>query len=131
MDCLSWKTSSISRRVLIVEDNPDSRQTLQLLLELWGHQVRVAEDGLAGIQTALSWRPDVAIVDIGLPIRDGFEVAQEVRKKQKDILLIALTGFGQPENRRKALAAGFNVYMTKPANLEELTQLLADRDDVT
>jgi CheY-like chemotaxis protein len=70
---------SPSHRVLVVEDQPDARESLRLLLEIWGHQVEVAPDGLRGVQVALAWKPEVAIVDIGLPLLDGYEVARRLR----------------------------------------------------
>lgn len=122
---LSSSCQTASRRILIVEDNPDMRETLHMLLRLWGHQVEVAGDGRAGVEKALDWKPEVAIVDIGLPALNGFEVAERVRAGlQENILLIALTGYSQPEMRRRAFAAGFDVHMTKPADLEELARLL-------
>jgi CheY-like chemotaxis protein len=114
------------RRVLVVEDNPDSRETLELLLQGWGHEAQVAADGSEGLAKGLSWKPDVAIVDIGLPLLDGYEVAQRMRAQLgRDIFLIALTGYAQPEDRRRALASGFDVHMTKPADLDELARLVA------
>jgi CheY-like chemotaxis protein len=113
------------RRILIVEDNPDSRNTLRVLLELWGHQVEVAEDGVCGVEKALAWRPNAAVVDIGLPSLNGYELAQEVRAALgSQILLIALTGYSQYHDRRRALEAGFDHFMTKPADLDQLSQLL-------
>src|SRR5215469_16570477 len=85
------------RRVLIVEDHPDARESLRLLLEFWGHQVEVAADGLRGVQVALAWKPEVAIVDIGLPLLDGYEVARQLRAAlDVPIRLIALTGLPLP-----------------------------------
>lgn len=117
------------RRVLLVEDNPDSRDTLRALLEAWGHRVEVAADGAAGLEKALGWRPDVAVVDIGLPLLDGYGVARGVRKVMRDgVFLIALTGFAQPDDRRRAFEAGFNVHMAKPADFDVLAQLLDERE---
>jgi CheY-like chemotaxis protein len=114
-----------SRRVLLVEDNPDSRETLQLLLTLWGYIVEVAADGLAGVRKALAWKPDVAIVDIGLPELSGYEVAQQVRAVlHEQTFLIALTGYSKPDDRRQALEAGFDVHMPKPADFDLLSDLL-------
>ena len=114
-----------SRRVLIVEDSPDNRATLQLLLQSWGHEVEAAGDGLRGVQRALAWRPEVAVVDIGLPLLDGYQVARQIRAALRDdVFLIALTGYGQPENRRRAFEVGFDIHMTKPADLDELSRLL-------
>jgi CheY-like chemotaxis protein len=115
-----------SCRILVVEDNPDSRASLQVLLTLWGYEVEVAADGQTGVHKALAWRPDVAIVDIGLPVLDGYEVARRVRAALRDdIFLIALTAYNQPQDRQCAFAAGFDLHMAKPADLEELSRLLA------
>jgi two-component system, sensor histidine kinase len=114
------------RRVLVVEDNPVGRETLRLLLRLWGCQVEAAEDGVRGVEVGLSWRPDAAVVDIGLPGLDGYEVARRLRAALGDrVRLIALTGYAEFSDRRRALAAGFDVHMTKPADPEELARQLA------
>lgn len=114
-----------SRRVLLVEDNPDSRQTLRMLLEVWGHHVEVAEDGGVGVEKALTLRPEVGVVDIGLPVLDGLQVARRVRAALDDrICLIALTAYSQPEDRRRALEAGFDHFLSKPADLEELARII-------
>jgi CheY-like chemotaxis protein len=116
----------VVRRVLVVEDQADSRETLSLLLRLWGHQVEAVGDGLEAVHRALSWRPDAAVVDIGLPLLDGWEVARRVRSALRgDILLIALTGYNGPEDRRRSEEAGFDVHMSKPAQPEALQDLLA------
>src|SRR5947209_4476112 len=97
--------SSPSHRVLVIEDNPDSRESLRMVLECWGHPVEVAEDGLEGVEKALAWRPQTAIVDIGLPLLDGFGVAEQVRAALREkIYLIALTGYRSRQDRDKALA---------------------------
>jgi two-component system, sensor histidine kinase len=115
-----------SRRILLVEDNPDSRDTLRTILRLWGHQVEVAEDGRTGVQMALAWKPDIGILDIGLPVLDGYQVAERLRAVLKDqIFLIALTGYSQPQDRQRAFTAGFDVHLTKPADLDELARLVA------
>jgi CheY-like chemotaxis protein len=120
-------TLPISRRLLLVEDNPDGRDTLRLVLELSGFEVEVAEDGVAGLRLALSWRPDAAVVDIGLPLLDGYEVARRIRETlDGHIFLVALTGYGRDEDRRRAFQAGFDVHLTKPADLDELARLLGD-----
>jgi two-component system, sensor histidine kinase len=114
------------RRVLVVEDNPDARESLRLLLGCWGHQVEVAADGASGVQKALDWRPDVAIVDIGLPRLDGYEVARRVRAGLSvKVRLIALTAYGSPEDHAWVLASGFDHHLVKPADTEELQRLLA------
>ncbi len=117
--------SSSPRRVLLVEDNPDSRETLQILLTLWGYLVEVAADGLDGVHKALDWHPDVAIIDIGLPLLSGYEVAQQLRAVfHEETFLIALTGYNMPEDRRRALEAGFDVHLPKPADIDLLSSLL-------
>jgi CheY-like chemotaxis protein len=113
-------------RILLVEDNPDGRETMQILLELLGHEVDAAEDGLRGVEKALAWHPEVAIIDIGLPKLDGYQVAQRLRSALgRRIFLIALTGYGRPEDREKVLAAGFDVHLIKPVMFEELCDWLA------
>src|SRR5262249_19974767 len=95
-------------RILLVEDNEDARDALRALLEVSGHRVEVAADGPSGIELARQVRPDVTLVDIGLPGIDGYEVARTLRAERGDALrLVALTGYGQPEDRRRALDAGF------------------------
>jgi CheY-like chemotaxis protein len=119
-------TAPLSRRVLVIEDHGDSRRSLQMLFGLWGHQVEVAEDGVSGVRKALDWQPEVAVVDIGLPLLDGYQVARRVRAALRDkVFLIALTGYSKPEDRRRALDAGFDVHLKKPADLDELSRLLA------
>jgi CheY-like chemotaxis protein len=116
---------ALPRRVLVVEDNPACRDSLCLLLSLSGFQVEQARDGREGVQKALTWRPAAAVVDIGLPVLDGYEVARCLREALNGlIVLIALTGYGQPEDRQRALAAGFDHHLTKPADPENLLRLL-------
>lgn len=107
--------------VLIVEDNPDGRETLRTLLELLGYDVEVAEDGVTGVNRALSMHPDIALVDIGLPGLDGYEVARRVRAGLgRTVRLVAVTAYGQPEDRKAAFAAGFDGHIIKPVDLNEL-----------
>jgi DNA-binding response OmpR family regulator len=113
------------RRVLIVEDNPDGRESLRRLVDIWGFAVDVAEDGLRGVHRALEWEPHAAIVDIGLPVLDGYGVARRVREALGGrVLLIALTAYADAEARRLALDAGFDQHMAKPADLARLESLL-------
>jgi CheY-like chemotaxis protein len=100
---------------------------LRDLLELWGHQVEVAEDGYKALDLAQRRMPDVALVDIGLPGLSGYQVAQQVRTMPGGaaVLLLALTGYSQPEDRRRARAAGFDAHLAKPAVLDELARMLA------
>jgi signal transduction histidine kinase/ActR/RegA family two-component response regulator len=115
-------------QVLVVEDNLDGRESLRDLLELWGHEVELAGTGPEGIEKALALQPDVALIDIGLPGLDGNEVAQRIRTAlgPERIALIAMTGYGQPEDRRRALQAGFDAYLVKPVDPADLKRLLAE-----
>jgi CheY-like chemotaxis protein len=115
-----------SRRVLVVEDNLDSARSLSDLLVIWGHQVRIAYEGPAALETALAFRPDVALVDIGLPGMNGYQLARLIRTQPtlKETLLVALTGYGQEEDRRQAEEAGFDRHFTKPIDLAELQVLV-------
>jgi signal transduction histidine kinase len=117
-----------ARRVLIVEDNPDAQEALTCLLKLWGHEVHVADDGPAGIEAAITWRPEIALIDLGLPTVDGYEVARQIRSAVglAAPLLIALTGYGAPEQRAQALAAGFDLHIVKPVEPERLGALLEE-----
>jgi two-component system, sensor histidine kinase len=116
-----------SRHILVVEDNPDAREMLRVSLELEGHRVEAAEDGLRGVETALLSRPEVALVDIGLPGLNGYEVATRLRAALgRSIALIALTGYGQPEDRERTRRAGFDAHLVKPVDPDTLTRLLAE-----
>ena len=111
-------------RVVIIEDNPDGREMLQLLLEQGGHEVFAAADGKSGIEVIDRVEPDVAIVDIGLPIMNGLEVARQVRSrpKHKELLMVALTGYGQAADQAAALEAGFDQHLVKPLDPEEFVR---------
>jgi signal transduction histidine kinase/ActR/RegA family two-component response regulator len=117
--------TSASRRLLVVEDNPDGREALRTLLKLWGHQVEVASDGAEGVKKALAMRPEVALVDIGLPVLDGYEVARRVRSRLgQSVFLVALTGYGQPHDYHLAFEAGFDAHLVKPAEPDEIRRLI-------
>ena len=114
--------------ILIVEDNQDGRESLRDLLEIWGYRVDLAEDGPTGLERALAAPPDVALIDIGLPGFDGNEVARRIRANLNghSPCLIAMTGYGQPEDRGRAMEAGFNTYLVKPVDPETLSRLLTE-----
>jgi signal transduction histidine kinase/ActR/RegA family two-component response regulator len=113
------------RRILVIEDNPDIRDLLRIKLRQLGHKVESAEDGPKGLDKLLASPPDVALVDIGLPGMNGYEIARRVRATLgPDVYLIALTGYGQAEDKNQALAAGFNVHLTKPADFVDLQNIL-------
>jgi CheY-like chemotaxis protein len=114
------------RHILIIEDNADGRESLKTLLELLGHRVEAAADGPQGIEQALAVRPEVALVDIGLPGLDGYQVAQRIRAALgREVVLVALTGFSQPDDHRRAQEADFDAHLVKPVELEALQALLA------
>jgi CheY-like chemotaxis protein len=113
-------------RVLVIEDNADLRDMLRSILELDGHRVEVAEDGPGGVEMARSARPDVVLVDIGLPGFDGYEVGRRIRSDLgKSVRLIALTGYGQAEDRRRSREAGFDAHLVKPLSAEDIRDALA------
>jgi signal transduction histidine kinase/ActR/RegA family two-component response regulator len=118
------------RRVLVVEDNADNRAMVRELLTFWGHRVEEASDGEEGVRKALAGRPEAALIDIGLPGCDGYEVARRIRGGAGPAaggpFLIAMTGYGHADDRRKALAAGFDVHLVKPVNLDALARLLTE-----
>ncbi len=113
-------------RVVIVEDSADNRRMLKQLLEVQGCEVFTAENGTKGLAVIEQYQPDIALIDIGLPGLDGYEVARQVRTNlgNTKTFLAALTGYGQPSDVRKALDAGFDVHLVKPVNLEKLRQIL-------
>lgn len=116
---------SSCHHVLIVEDNHDGRETLRILLELLGYRVDVASDGAEGVRKALAGHPEVVLIDIGLPRLNGYQVARQLRAALgPDTLLIAQTGYNQPEDRRRALEAGFDVHLCKPVDWTEVAEWL-------
>jgi len=115
--------------VVLIEDDVDTRETLRRVLELDGHEVQAAADGEEGVATALASRPEVIIVDIGLPRLDGYQVARRIRAALGGApLLIAVTGYGRAEDRRLSREAGFDVHLVKPVAPEQLTAALHSRD---
>lgn len=119
--------ATVGRRILIVDDNEDGADSLAMLLELGGHQVHVARDGLEALEAAERLRPEVMLLDIGLPKLNGYEVCKRIREKAwgKDLLLVAVTGWGQEEDRHRSKAAGFNAHIVKPVDTAALGKLLA------
>jgi signal transduction histidine kinase/ActR/RegA family two-component response regulator len=118
----------VRRRILVIEDGEDAREMLRVLLTLQGHDVHEVADGQAGVDMAISVTPDVALVDVGLPGIDGYEVARRIRAaaEGKAIFLIALTGYGQLEDRLRAQEAGFDAHLTKPVSPERLAAAIAE-----
>lgn len=118
-----------TRRVLVVDDNLDAAEMLGALLRHAGHEVRVAGDGAAALDIAAEFGPDVALLDIGLPGMNGYEVARALRREPalQPMVLIALTGWGQAEDKRRAHEAGFDGHLTKPADPDEVMRVVAER----
>jgi signal transduction histidine kinase/ActR/RegA family two-component response regulator len=115
----------LPRRIVIVEDNDDVRELLRLKLKRLGHAVEAVGDGQVGVQVIVEGKPDMALVDIGLPGLDGYGVAAEVREKLGEaVILVAVSGFGQPDDKRKALEAGFDEHITKPADVHDIESVL-------
>jgi PAS domain S-box-containing protein len=116
------------RRVLIVDDNDDAAESLSLLLAVQGNEVKVVHDGLAALEAVGDWKPHVVILDIGLPGMDGYEVALELRRQhqRETPRLIALTGFGHEEDRKKGVEAGFDEFLVKPAGPEDLARAMQE-----
>ena len=115
------------RRVLVVEDNRDAAEVLATYLRTCGHTVHIAHDGGAGFGAALREQPDVIICDIGLPGVDGYEFARKLRAEPRlrRCLLVAVTGYGEARDRQRGVEAGFQHYLTKPADPREIERLLA------
>ncbi len=116
------------RRVFVVDDNRDAADTLGMFLELEGYEVRVAYDGDDAIREADDFCPDVALLDIGLPGKDGYEVARHIRADRKDdVMLIAVTGYSSEDDVARAREAGFDFHFKKPANLGALLTKIRHR----
>jgi PAS domain S-box-containing protein len=113
-------------RILVADDNRDSADTLAMLLEFGGHEVRKAYDGLAALELAEQFRPQIALLDIGMPQMDGYQTARGIRDRAwgNAVFLVALTGWGQDQDRRRAAAAGFDRHLTKPVDPDELARLI-------
>jgi CheY-like chemotaxis protein len=120
-------TDTPSRRIVVVEDHADARAALEMVLHLEGHRVRTVADGREAVDVILAEQPDVAFVDIGLPGIDGHEVARRLRAAPggRDLVLVALTGYGRPDDARRVREAGFDAHLVKPVDSETLEELLA------
>ncbi len=114
------------RRILVVDDNRDAADSLSMLLQSTGHETRVAYDGLEAVGAAIAFRPDAVLLDIGLPKLSGYDAAGRIREARgADVLLVAVTGWGQEEDRRRAKEAGFDHHLTKPVDPKALARILA------
>jgi len=118
--------TTAQRRILVVDDNVDSAVSLAMLLRLNGHEVYTAHDGLEAVEATAKFQPDVILLDIGLPKLNGYEAARRIREQQgsRKPILVALTGWGQEEDRRRSSEAGFDAHIVKPVDLDALSNLL-------
>jgi len=125
---VSAPTPTTARRILVVDDDEDSAESLAMLLKLTGNETHTAYDGLEAVEAAATLRPDVVLLDIGLPKLNGYEAARKIREQpwSKGMGLVALTGWGQDEDRQKSREAGFNGHLVKPVDHAALMKLLAD-----
>jgi len=114
------------RRILVADDNRDAADSLATMLSLMGHEARAAYDGLGAVETAATFRPDVIVLDVGMPRVDGYEAARRIRKEpwSNGVVLVALTGWGQEEDRARARNAGFDHHLTKPATIDAIVHLI-------
>ena len=121
------RRAATSRRVLVVDDNQDGAESLAMIIRMGGHETETAHDGLQAIAAAERFRPDAMLLDIGLPGLNGYEVCRRIREQPwgKDLLLVAVTGWGQQEDRQRSKEAGFDTHVVKPVNPAALLQLLA------
>ena len=126
----SSESPALQRRVLIVDDNADSAESMAALVRFWGHEAAVAHDAIEALALAATFAPDTAFVDIGLPGMNGYELARRWRATPgyQNLKLVAMTGYGRAEDRSTAREAGFDVHFVKPAELAELEELLASRE---
>src|SRR5262249_30603710 len=117
------------RRFLIVDDNKDAAMALSVLLRLSGHETEVAHDGLQAVEVAEMFQPEIILLDIGLPKWKGYDACRRIREQTwgKNMLIVAVTGWGQEEDRRKAQEAGFDFHMVKPVNYKTLMAILAEK----
>lgn len=116
------------RSILVADDNRDAVETMAELLEVWGYEVHIAHDGVEAVRQASARRPDVVLLDIGMPGLSGHEAARRIREELgSEVVLIAATGWGQEEDRRRSSEAGFNYHLTKPIDLDALRELLSSR----
>ena len=117
---------STRRRVLVVDDNRDAAESLGLLLEMENCTVSVAFDGIQGLEALETFKPDVALLDIGMPGMDGYELARRIREtpRGRDVVLVALTGWGQADDKKRAMEAGFNEHLTKPVDPDLLARVI-------
>ena len=115
-------------RILVVDDNVDAAESIAEVLELMGNQVRVAHDGLEALRLVHEAVPDLALLDIGLPVIDGYELAQRLRSEHPGLRLVAVSGYGQENDRAAAIRAGFSRHLVKPVTLQEIESVVNGAD---
>jgi signal transduction histidine kinase/CheY-like chemotaxis protein len=122
------KQEEARRSILVVDDNLDSAESMSLLMKFAGNETDVSHDGLDAVKKARTMRPDAILLDIGLPLADGYEVCRAIRKESwgQDVIIVALTGWGQSEDRQRTKEAGFDAHMVKPVDPTELLKLLSE-----
>jgi CheY-like chemotaxis protein len=118
----------VARKILVVDDNRDSATSLALMLQLMGNETRTAHDGIEGLETAAAFRPDVVLLDLGMPRLNGYDTAQRMREQPwgRTAILVALTGWGQESDRARSREAGFDHHLVKPVEPALLERLLAE-----
>jgi CheY-like chemotaxis protein len=121
----------VIHRILVADDNADSAESLAMLLELQGYEVRIVSDGLEAVRVASEFTPDAILLDIGMPVLDGYGAARRIREQPfaKDVLIIAQTGWGQERDRQRSEEGGFDAHLTKPLNLAVLMKLLGSSSE--
>src|SRR5690606_17534168 len=115
-------------RVLVVDDNEDGAESLAMFLQIGGHEVKTAYDGEAAVAAAEAFRPEVVLLDIGMPKLNGYEACRRIRESDwgRDMVLIAQTGWGQEEDKRRTLEAGFDQHLVKPVDPVALMKIVAE-----
>jgi CheY-like chemotaxis protein len=124
---LDGHAQTVKRRILVVDDNADSAESLAMLLKIQGNDTQVANDGLEALEKGPAYKPDVVLLDIGMPGMNGYDACQAIRAASwgEEVLLIAMTGWGQDEDRRRSAEAGFDYHLVKPVDHTQLLELLA------
>jgi PAS domain S-box-containing protein len=122
--------AGVRKKILVVDDNRDAAESLSQLLQLFGHEVRVAHDGVEAIHAADVLRPDIVLLDLGMPKLNGYDAAREIRKHagDRELTIIAVTGWGQEEDRRRSAEAGFDLHLTKPIDVKQLQAMFEQRE---
>jgi CheY-like chemotaxis protein len=120
--------ATTKKKILVVDDNQDSAMSLGMMLRLMGNDIRTAHDGLAAVEAAARFQPDMILLDIGLPKLNGYDACRQIREQpwSKETIIVALTGWGQDEDRRRSHEAGFDHHLVKPVEISALQALLSE-----